>query len=247
VMIKSKLLWKVIGLEILVIFWFVVNGAYVSMTHPTTHYLQFLGIVPLAIGIAFYLTKTKKWPHFFSFQQNMSFRTRILFLSPLLLYLLIILIGNKGVHGNSIVDLILVLLTQTLVIAFVEEMVFRGFILNLLLAKSYKVAVLLSSFLFAFMHSLNMLSGQSVANTIFQILFAFVIGMVLALLIVNGQSIGITIAFHGLNNFLQFTSPVDANDSFLVNYALLLFLSGYAFYLWNRKSTLPVSQHQISS
>ncbi len=29
------------------------------MTHPTTHYLQFLGIVPLAIGIAFYLTKTK--------------------------------------------------------------------------------------------------------------------------------------------------------------------------------------------
>ncbi|MEI2443049.1 CPBP family intramembrane glutamic endopeptidase [Priestia megaterium] len=246
-MIKSKLLWKVIALEILVIFWFVVNGAYVSMTHPTTHYLQFLGIVPLAIGIAFYLTKTKKWPHFFSFQQNMSFRTRILFLSPLLLYLLIILIGNKGVHGNSIVDLILVLLTQTLVIAFVEEMVFRGFILNLLLTKSYKMAVLLSSFLFAFTHSLNMLSGQSVANTIFQILFAFVIGMVLALLTVNGQSIGITIAFHGLNNFLQFTSPVDANDSFLVNYALLLFLSGYAFYLWNRKSTLLVSQHQISS
>lgn len=246
-MIKSKLLWKVIGLEILVIFWFVVNGAYVSMTHPTAHYLQFLGIVPLAIGIAFYLTKTKKWPHFFSFQQNMSFRTRILFLSPLLLYLLIILIGNKGVHGNSITDLVLILLTQTLVIAFVEEMVFRGFILNLLLTKSYKMAVLLSSFLFAFTHSLNMLSGQSVANTIFQILFAFVIGMVLALLTVNGQSIGITIAFHGLNNFLQFTSPVDANDSFLVNYALLLFLSGYAFYLWNRKSTLLVSQHQISS
>ncbi|MFQ6386201.1 lysostaphin resistance A-like protein [Priestia aryabhattai] len=246
-MIKSKLLWKVIGLEILVIFWFVVNGAYVSMTHPATHYLQFLGIFPLAIGIVFYLTKTKKWPHFFSFQQNMSFRTRILFLSPLLLYLLIILIGNKGAHGSSIADLVLILLTQTLVIAFVEEMVFRGFILNLLLAKSYKVAVLLSSFLFAFTHSLNILSGQSVANKIFQILFAFVIGLVLALLIVNGQSIGIMIVFHGLNNFLQFTSPVDANDSLLINYALLLFLSGYAFYLWNRKATLSVSQHQISS
>ncbi|MCU7709433.1 CPBP family intramembrane metalloprotease [Priestia sp. JV24] len=224
---------------------FVVNGAYVSMTHPTTHYLQFLGIVPLAIGIAFYLTKTKKWPHFFSFQQNMSFKTRILFLSPLLLYLLIILIG-KGVHGSSIVDLVLILLTQTLVIAFIEEMVFRGFILNLLLAKSYKVAVLLSSFLFAFTHSLNMLSGQSVANTIFQILFAFVIGLVLALLIVNGQSIGVTIVFHGLNNLLQFTSPVEANDSLLINYTLLLFLSGYALYLWNRKSTLSVSHHQVS-
>ncbi|WP_182005262.1 CPBP family intramembrane glutamic endopeptidase [Priestia aryabhattai] len=161
--------------------------------------------------------------------------------------MLIILIGNKGAHGSSIADLVLILLTQTLVIAFVEEMVFRGFILNLLLSKSYKVAVLLSSFLFAFTHSLNMLSGQSVANTIFQILFAFVIGLVLALLIVNGQSIGIMIVFHGLNNFLQFTSPVDANDSLLINYALLLFLSGYAFYLWNRKATLSVSQHQISS
>ncbi|MEJ9305938.1 CPBP family intramembrane glutamic endopeptidase [Priestia megaterium] len=176
----------------------------------------------------------------------MSFKTRILFLSPFLLYLLIILIGNKGVHGSSIVDLVLILLTQTLVIAFVEEMVFRGFILNLLLAKSYKVTVLLSSFLFAFTHSLNMLSGQSVANTIFQILFAFVIGLVLALLIVNGQSIGVTIVFHGLNNFLQFTSPVEANDSLLINYTLLLFLSGYALYLWNRKSTLSVSHHQVS-
>jgi len=177
----------------------------------------------------------------------MSFKTRILFLSPFLLYLLIILIGNKGVRGSSIVDLVLILLTQTLVIAFVEEMVFRGFMLNLLLSKSYKVAVLLSSFLFAFTHSLNMLSGQSVANTIFQILFAFVIGLVLALLIVNGQSIGVTIVFHGLNNFLQFTSPVEANDSLLINYTLLLFLSGYALYLWNRKSTLSVSHHQISS
>ncbi|MBD8843938.1 CPBP family intramembrane glutamic endopeptidase [Priestia megaterium] len=245
-MTKSKLLWKVIGLEILVIFWFLVNGAYVSMTHPTTHYLQFLGIVPLAIGIAFYLTKTKKWPHFFSFQQNMSFRMRILFLSPLLLYLLIILIGNRGIHVSSILDLILILLTQTLIIAFVEEMVFRGFMLNLLLSKSYKLAVLLSSLLFAFTHSLNMLSDQTLGNTVFQILFAFVTGLVLALLIVNGQSIGVTIIFHGLNNFLQFTSPVDANDSLLVNYALLLFLSGYAFYLWNRKSTLSVSHNQVS-
>lgn len=190
--------------------------------------------------------KNKKVAAFFSFQQNMSFRTRILFLSPLLLYLLIILIGNKGVHGSSTVDLVLILLTQTLVIAFVEEMVFRGFMLNLLLSKSYKVAVLLSSFLFAFTHSLNMLNGQSVANTIFQILFAFVVGLVLALLIVNGQSIGVTIVFHGLNNFFQFTSPVEANDSLLINYALLLFLSGYALYLWNRKSTLSVSRNQVS-
>ncbi|NGY80002.1 CPBP family intramembrane metalloprotease [Bacillus megaterium] len=72
--------------------------------------------------------------------------------------MLIILIGNKGVHGSSTADIVLILLTQTLVIAFVE-MVFRGFMLNLLLSKSYKVAVLLSSFLFAFTHSLNMLSG----------------------------------------------------------------------------------------
>ena len=70
VMIKSKLLWKVIGLEILVIFWFVVNGAYVSMTHPTKHYLQFLGIFHLAIGIAFYKKKKKKWSHFSSLNKT---------------------------------------------------------------------------------------------------------------------------------------------------------------------------------
>ncbi|MED4112667.1 hypothetical protein [Priestia megaterium] len=66
------------------------------------------------------------------------------------------------------------------------------------------------------------------------------------MLIVNGQSIGVTIVFHGLNNLLQFTSPVEANDSLLINYTLLLFFSGYVLYLWNRKSTLSVSHHQVS-
>ena len=92
---------------------------------------------PFSNRNSFYLTK-QKVAAFFSFQQNMSFRTRILVLSPLLLYLLIILIGNKGVHGSSTADIVLILLTQTLVIAFVEEMVFRGFMLNLLLSKAIK-------------------------------------------------------------------------------------------------------------
>ncbi|WP_347552946.1 CPBP family intramembrane glutamic endopeptidase (plasmid) [Pseudalkalibacillus hwajinpoensis] len=116
--------------------------------------------------------------------------------------LTLLLIGNDGISVSSVSELLLVLGTQILVVAFIEEMVFRGFMINILISKGFKVAVITSSFLFALTHSLQLLGGQSIEDTLLQITYAFFIGMVLSLLVVNNQSIIIAITFHDLNNFL---------------------------------------------
>jgi len=107
-------------------------------------------------------------------------------------------------------------------------------VLNVLLSKGYKKAVIISSFLFAITHSLQLLGGQSLEDTILQITYAFVVGMVLSLLIINNQSIIIAIAFHGLNNFLQFMGKDQSSP--ILGYVLIGILITYFVYLWVRAS-----------
>ncbi|WP_379970784.1 CPBP family intramembrane glutamic endopeptidase [Ectobacillus sp. sgz5001026] len=227
-----KLLLKILGLELLIIFFFTVNGAYATIKNPSNTFMQYIGLLPLAIGIYFYLTKTKKWRNFISKDSLRLDKNNILLWSPMLIVLAILLIGNGGVRVTSVTELLLVLGTQILIVAFIEEMVFRGFMIDILISKGFKVAVLTSSFLFALTHSLQLLGGQSIENTLLQITYAFFIGMVLSLLIVNNQSIIIAIIFHGLNNFFIITAQIDGSS--IYNYVLISVLVVHSAFLWSK-------------
>lgn len=216
----------------MVIFFFTVNGAYVTLTAPSNAFLQYAGLLPFALGVYFYLIKTKKWGNFFSWDKLKPFKDTTLLCSPLLLVLMILFISNGGIDASSIYNLILVLCTQILVVAFIEEVFFRGFMLNILISKGFRFAVLTSSVLFALTHSLQLLGGQSVEDTILQVLYAFFIGMVLSLLIVNKQSIVVAITFHGLNN--SFIMMGQSNGPSLYNYLLISILIAQTVFLWFR-------------
>lgn len=232
----EKPLLKVLGLELLLILFFTMNGAYVTMTEPSSAAMQFIGLFPLAAGIIFYLTITKKWNDYFSVKKFKSIKNMIQLCSPLVVVLLIVLIGNKGLNTTSISDLLLMFLIQLLIVALIEETFFRGFILKILLFKGFKKAVIISSLLFAITHSLQLLGGQSLETTILQITYAFVVGMVLSLLIINNQSIIIAIAFHGINNTLQIMG--NGEGSSILSYLIIVILIVQGVYLWRRATTL---------
>lgn len=126
----------------------------------------------------------------------------------------------------------MILGAQIMIVAFIEEIIFRGLMLNILLPKGIRAAVLTSSLLFAITHSLQLLGGQSLETTILQISYAFFIGMVLSLLIVNQQSIIIAILFHGLNNSLIMMGK--DNDSSIYTYIIILLMIIYTVFLWIR-------------
>ncbi|QPQ37605.1 CPBP family intramembrane metalloprotease [Lysinibacillus sp. JNUCC-52] len=225
----KKIILKIIGLEMLLIIFYVVNGAFVSIQQPSSPFLQFALLIPLAIGLFLYIAIKKKWRHYFFIGIN---KENIIVYSPLLIVLCIILIGTKGLNFASISDLLLMLLMQMFIVAFIEETIFRGILLRMLLPKGTFVAVWISSILFGITHALQLIGGQSIEDTIIQIIYALLVGLVLSLLIIDGQSIILTILFHGLNNFFNFMG--NAESSMLTAYIIIFVLFVYMLVLWRR-------------
>ena len=89
----------------------------------------------------------------------------------------------------NVLSLLLNLFTFALLPALLEEMVFRGFVLQGLRGLGEPAAILLSSLLFGLMHT-NML----------QLPFAFLVGLVLGFLTVKTGNIWVAITIHFLNN-----------------------------------------------
>lgn len=107
-MAKSKnIIFKIIGLELLLMVFYTANGAYVTINDPSSPVFQFIGLVPLAFGIFVYLLVKKKWKDYFFDRKIELTKNNILLYSPLLMVLLIILIGSKGLNTTSISALIL--------------------------------------------------------------------------------------------------------------------------------------------
>lgn len=226
----KNIVLKIIGLEVLLMVFYTGNGAFSTITEPTSPVLQFIGLVPLAIGIFFYLTLKKKWDTYF-FSKKLT-NNSILFFLPLLLILVLIVIGNKGLNLSSLLNVFQMFIMQVLIVAFIEETFFRGFMIKMLLYKGKKIAVILSSFLFGITHMLQLFGGQSLKETIIQIIYAFLVGLVLSLLIINNQSILLTISFHGLNNFLNFMGNEEASLLYPILIIVILFV--YTIFLWKR-------------
>lgn len=210
-------------------FFYVLNGAYVSFTQPSSLFLQFVMLIPLAIGLILYIAIKKKWDHYFFKNIN---KNSILIASPLLLILCIILFSTKGLNVDSFSDLLFMFLMQMFIVAFIEETVFRGIMLRMLLAKGTFSAIWITSILFGITHSLQLLGGQSIEDTIIQILYALLVGLVLSLLIVDGQSIIMTILFHGLNNFFNLMGNVESSMVSAMIIIFVLFI--YTIFLWKR-------------
>ena len=158
---NKMVILKIIGLELLLMFFYVLNGAYVSITKQSSPFLQFAMLIPLAIGLFLYIAVKKKWGHYFFKNIN---KDSILIASPLLLVLCIILFSTKGLNVDSFSDLLFMFLMQMLIVAFIEETVFRGIMLRMLLAKGTFTAVWITSILFGVTHSLQLLGGQSIED-----------------------------------------------------------------------------------
>ncbi|KOS69337.1 abortive phage infection protein [Lysinibacillus contaminans] len=239
-LVNKKIGFTIVGLEFLLMFFYVLNGAYVSITQPSSPFLQFVMLIPLAIGLFMYIASKKKWDHYFFRKID---KESILIVSPLLLVLCIVLISSKGLNFESITDLLFMFIMQMFVVAFIEETVFRGIMLRMLLAKGTFTAIWISSILFGVTHSLQLLGGQSVEDTVIQIVYALLVGLVLSLLIMDGHSIIMTILFHGFNNFFNF---MGNEESSMMSASIIIFvLFVYTIFLWRRVKKKVHFQVQI--
>jgi membrane protease YdiL (CAAX protease family) len=102
----------------------------------------------------------------------------------------------------------LFLLTETLVftllIGFSEEVIFRGLMLNALKARGFWRAAIITSLLFGFLHSMNALNGESVADLAMQLCYATAMGFAFAALVLKKGILWPLVIAHFLTDFADF-------------------------------------------
>jgi hypothetical protein len=186
-----------------------------------------ISFVPIALALIVYFTRKNKWTSL-GFRSLRSISAgEWKYFTPLLLVLLII--SLKGFESISL-SRVLFFIGFTLLVGFVEESIYRGLILQTLLPKGVKTAVITSALLFSLTHILNLLSGQNLTETLLQIVYALLIGGALALLMVRNNNIIPLILFHFVHNLIQFVGN-NNSDSYL-GYDLFILLVLAAQCVW---------------
>ncbi|WII40493.1 CPBP family intramembrane glutamic endopeptidase [Paenibacillus thiaminolyticus] len=215
-------------LSLLVVF---AAGAYATIKQFPYTSAVMIAFIPIALALLCYMTIKKRWAHYgFRSPSTLHARDWIDYV-PLLVVLVILSI--KNFHDVSLSEAGFFLFF-TLLIAFVEETTYRGLILRTLMRKSAAAAMITSSVLFSLTHMLNMLSGQNAADTAMQVVYALLVGFVLALLMVKHHNIYPLILFQFIHNFVQFIG----NESNVIHASLVfLVLSAHCVWLLIRAST----------
>ena len=123
-----------------------------------------------------------------------------------------------------------------LLVGYVEEMLFRGFLFKALIPKNGIVAaVIISSVTFGMGHIVNLLTGQGNLETIVQIIYAVSLGFLFTLVFYKSGSLFPCIASHSLIDvFSRFAVPSEAVDRIYVIAAIILAVA-YSVYLWKLK------------
>lgn len=190
----------------------------------------FAGFSILSLTLIVFITKKKSWSYYgFNHLTKLKEENIFIFIPLLILALLPLFSGINGVIGlKEIIYLILYMF----LVAFVEETIFRGIVVRNLLHKGINQAILGSCILFSLPHIMNTLNGASLESTIIQILYALIIGLILAILVIKTNNIVLPICYHYINNVLvSITNSNDENSISLISGAMFIIAVIYLVYL----------------
>lgn len=166
---------------------------------------------------------------------------RMLYFSPLLL--IAFSPFAAGVDWNGEAPFLFANLFLTLGIGMAEEIFFRGIICGLWLKHGTVKAMILSSILFGLSHILNIAGGAKLGETLLQICFALVYGMVFALIFAESGSIIPCVLLHALHDFCSFISG-DGSAQFEVVLGAVQFIVLLAYFIYLLRVTARKSERE---
>ena len=130
----------------------------------------------------------------------------------------------------SIKEIILYILAM-IFIGFLEEIIFRGFLLQMMLKDNEKVAIIVTSLTFGIGHIINLLNGAEVLSTVLQIIYAVSIGYLFAIIVIKSKSIWPCIVTHSMVNALSVFNQSNEVTKYLGPLFLTIVPIIYAIYI----------------
>lgn len=102
---------------------------------------------------------------------------------------------------------VILFLIECLSVGFFEEIIFRGILLMLFIERfsSKKngvwIAVISSSILFGLVHLINLFNGAALGDTLLQVSYSMLMGMLWAVMFLRTQNLWLTMVLHATYNF----------------------------------------------
>ena len=128
---------------------------------------------------------------------------------------------------------ILMTVVFMVLVAFAEELLFRGMLFKTIEERSGgKAAVIISGITFGFGHIVNLFNGYTGVSQIIQIVVAVLIGIVLSLLYIRTKSIVPGMVFHTLfNTASALSTEVEPLYDYIAVGVIIAIGAAYLFYL----------------
>lgn len=177
--------------------------------------IDFIGEFFMALVILLVMLAFKN--HYVFTEKKEKFWKSILIGAPILSIALVIFIGNAldvGKDANLFTVLNLVLFTFTIGVA--EEFMCRGWIQNEFIERFGKnrkqviTSICLSGLVFGFLHLTNVFAGQTLFETIMQVLQTTSVGILLGAIYFRTKNIWSVVALHGFYDFAIMIGEVNS-------------------------------------
>jgi membrane protease YdiL (CAAX protease family) len=199
----------------------------------TSKVLTFPFLLALSLVLFFWIKRNKLTTKYGLCKPDFSSKHFLFYLPLLFLISTNMWFGLK--LNLSIIESILNVLAMLLV-GFVEEIIFRGFLFKSLEKENLKLAITISSITFGFGHIINLfLNGQEhLLSNVCQVFYAMAVGFLFVIMFYKGKSLIACILTHSLVNALsvfQNTQAIQPLTEILISVAIIVVSICYAIIL----------------
>lgn len=191
------------------------------------HFITAICNILLSLGIIIFILKNK----LVSYYKLNSFPKlkQFLYFIPLLLLMSVNLWSGININ-NSILEIIFFIISM-ICVGFLEEIIFRGFLFQMMSKDNLHQAILVTSLTFGIGHILNLLNGAQFIPTIIQIIYAVSTGYMFAIILVKSNSLWPCIITHSVVNSLSIFSTTNTVTTYIAPIILTIIPILYAIYL----------------
>ena len=192
-----------------------------------THYITSIANILLSLIIIIFILKN----NLVSYYKLDSFPKlkQFLYFIPLLLLMSVNL--WSGININNSIPEIIFFITSMICVGFLEEIIFRGFLFQMMSKDSIRQAILVTSLTFGIGHILNLLNGAEFIPTIIQIIYAVSTGYMFAIILVKGKSLWPCIITHSVVNSLSIFNTTTIISTYIAPIILTIVPIIYSIYL----------------
>lgn len=191
------------------------------------HYITAICNIILSLSIIIFIIKNKL-VSYYKLNSFPKFKPYLYFF-PLLILMSVNLWTGININ-NSIIEIICYMISMVCV-GFLEEIIFRGFLFQMMSKDSIHQAIIVTSLTFGIGHILNLLNGAQIIPTIIQIIYAVSTGYMFATILYKSNSLWPCIITHSVVNSLSIFNTTSIISTYIAPIILTIVPILYSIYI----------------